>query len=63
MAYAYPTLMWHIREWNIVSYFEGQFAHSIAVIIAHWSMSLALTLYMLKRIKKHTKQTRQDKED
>ena len=62
MAFAYPTLIWHIRDWNIESYFEGCFAHSIAIIISHLALSLALTLAILKRLTKRTAQTKEDKQ-
>ena len=65
IAFAYQNLLWLILNWNQVyleSCFEGYFAHSIAIIMAHWAMSLALTLYILKRIKKHSVQAQQDKE-
>jgi hypothetical protein len=62
MAFAYPTLIWNLLNWNLESYFEGYFAHSIAVIISHLSMSLALTLYILKRITKHSMRSQQGKE-
>ena len=58
MGFAYLNLYWLSLDWNIESWFETYFVHSIAIIIVHISLSLAITLAILKRLDKHTGQSR-----